>query len=76
MITWASIGVGLVVAILYFKLFFGNRGGFNNLPEDLNQGSDCQWFKLKIWMWILISAGSGLLAYHQLPDWFPSFFQR
>jgi hypothetical protein len=25
---------------------------------------------------IFISAGSGMLAYYQLPDWFPNFFKR
>jgi hypothetical protein len=75
-LTYFALGIGLIVAAFYFQLFFRKRDGFNDLPEDLKQGPDFQWRKLKILMWIFISAGSGMLAYYQLPDWFPNFFKR
>lgn len=71
MLVFLSIATGLIMGMLYFGLFFGNRGNFSHPPEDLNQAVDFQWFKTKILVWAAISAGSGLLAYYELPGWFP-----
>src|SRR6266550_1642475 len=83
-LTCAAVGVGLLVAVLYFKLFFGNFRGFG---KDVgNSGSDplldddydyveSQWSSNKILIWLLLSFGCGWLAYHQLPGWFPDLFR-
>jgi hypothetical protein len=89
-LTYASIGVGLFVAVLYFKLFFQDSAGFaedaENTAEMLStprwmfwsrrsNDIDCQWSELKIIAWLGISAGCGFLAYYQLPGWLPQVFR-
>jgi hypothetical protein len=83
-LTYAAIGIGLLVALLYFKLIFGDRGGFKQDVENdakiplLDKDYDfvdSRWSHNKILIWILLSAGSGVLAYHQLPGWFPNLFR-
>ena len=83
-LTYVATGVGLLVAFLYFKLFFGDRGGFKQDVENdakipiLDKDYDhveSQWSYNKILIWILLSVGSGVLAYHQLPAWFPNLFR-
>ena len=75
-LTWASIGVTVVVGFLYFRLFFPRRDGFDDLPDDYSTWIDYQWAKWKIIAFIMLSAGTGILAYHQLPGWFPHIFKR
>lgn len=68
---WASIGVAAFVGFLYFRFFFPKRDGFDDLPED-----DYQWFKTKLYAFILLAVGAGALAYYyQLPDWFSRAFK-
>ncbi len=83
-LTCAAIGVGLVVAFLYFKLFFGDWGGFKldieneakiPLVDKDYDFVESRWSYYKILLWLLISVGSGLLAYYQLPGWFPRLFR-
>jgi hypothetical protein len=76
--------VGLLVAILYFGLFFRGASGFK---DDVNKAGkipivhrdydyvESKWSNNKLWIWICLSAGSGVLAYYQLPDWFPRLFK-
>jgi len=84
-LTYAAIGVGVLVAFLYFGAFFRNIHGFVddldeagkssefNFPSDkVNRG----WSDGKITIWILLSVGSGFLAYCQLPQIFPHFFKK
>ena len=83
-LTWAAIGIALLVAFLYFGLFFRGVSGF---AEDVKTAGkepladsgydyvDSKWSYQKILIWILLSVGSGVLAYHQLPDWFPRVFK-
>ncbi|HEY1788731.1 MAG TPA: hypothetical protein VGJ73_11270 [Verrucomicrobiae bacterium] len=82
-LTYAAIGIGLVVAILYFGIFFRNSSGFgNDVSNALNNPVidkdydyvNRQWSKDKILLWLIISIGSGILAYYQLPEWFPHLF--
>ena len=35
---------------------------------------DFEWSELKFIIWLGLSIGSGILAYHELPDWFPNYF--
>jgi hypothetical protein len=85
-LTYASIGVGLLIAFLYFGIFFGGVSGF---WEDFKNAEiripflsknydyvNTQWSKDKIMLWVIISVGSGALAYYQLPLWFPHLFAK
>lgn len=84
-LTYASIGVGLLISILYLRIFFRNPSGFG---DDLSKANkipivdkdydyvEKEWSKDKILLWFIISVGSGFLAYHQLPEWFPHLFGR
>jgi hypothetical protein len=82
-----AVVTGLLVAVLYFRIIFGSFGGFKldlnnaaNNPLFLNSNhdhydhSESQWSRSKIVIWILLSIGCGVLAYYQLPGWFPSLF--
>lgn len=75
-LTWTSIAVAALAGFLYYRLFFPKRDGFNDIPADYASGPDYQWLKWKLIIFIMISAGAGVLAYHQLPDWFPNAFRR
>jgi len=85
LLTYAAIGVGLVVAFLYFTIFFRDVSGFEDDVEKSNKIPildadydyvDSKWSGEKIWAWVLLSVGSGILAYYQLPDWFPHIFGK
>jgi hypothetical protein len=83
-LTYAAIGFGLFVAFLYFRIFFRDISGFE---EDADKAGkipivdkdydyvDSKWSGEKIWVWILLSVGSGILAYYQLPSIFPRLFK-
>jgi hypothetical protein len=83
-LTYAALGVGLLVAILYFRIFFRNPSGFK---EDVIQSEkiplldrdydpvESNWSGNKITIWVLISVGCSIAAYYQLPDWFPHVFK-
>lgn len=77
-LTYAAIGVGLIVAILYFRIFFRKRDGFNDLPEDYSSRFtvDYQWSKMKLELLVLISVICGVIAYYRLPVWFPNWFHK
>jgi len=79
-LTFAAVGVGLLVGVLYFKIIFGSFGGFRQDVENdakipfADKDYDfveSQWSHTKIAIWLLLSVGSGVLAYYQLPRWFP-----
>jgi len=82
--TYAAIGFGLLVALLYFGIFFRRPGSFKEdvdnvgkipiLDRDYDYVDD-EWSKLKIMIWIGLSVGAGFVAYYQLPHWFPGFFR-
>ena len=83
--TYVAIGVGLVIAVLYFRVFFRDRSGFatdvsnaakNPYTDRSFDYVDARWSRGKIWIWILLSIGCGILAYHQLPQWFPGVFRK
>lgn len=81
---YAAFAVGLLLALIYYKLFFRNR---SNFEEDGNNASkiplldrdfdyvDSKWGRMKIVSWILTSIGTGFAAYPKLPQWFPHFFR-
>ena len=82
---YAAIGVGLLVAFLYFRIFFRDTSGFGEDVETAGKIPlvdrdydyvESKWSYNKIIIWILLSVGSGVLAYYQLPDWFPRWFPK
>ena len=84
-LAYAAIGVGLLVAFLYFRIFFRDASGFE---EDADKAGkipivdrdydyvDAKWSGEKIWGWLLLSVGCGIAAYYQLPHWFPHLFKE
>ncbi len=90
-LTYASIGVGLVFAFLFFKIMFGAPGSFQedldnarkrywwerNFWEQMIDGNyvDRQWSKLKIFIWLALSVAGGCAAHHKLPELFPKLFR-
>lgn len=71
---WAAASIGLVVAILYFRIFFGSWDNFRDAWSEFWRGLLRRQFAGRISFWIIISVGSGMLAYYQLADWFPHLF--
>ncbi|MDR3457438.1 MAG: hypothetical protein P4N60_08330 [Verrucomicrobiae bacterium] len=83
-LTYAALGVGLFVAMLYFRIFFRDVDGFE---DDVDKSEripildknydyiDSKWSSNKIMIWLLLSVGCGIAAYYQLPDWFPHIFK-
>src|SRR5262245_32013527 len=83
-LTCGAVGVAAFIAVLYFQLIFKGFAGFRQdvvndakIPFVDNHYDyvDSQWSHNKIVIWLLLSIGSGVLAYHQLPHWFPGLFQ-
>lgn len=76
-LTYASLGIAAVIGILYFKIMFRKRDGFDEHPTiDLTQATEYQWTKWKLITLVMICVLSYLAAYNQLPTWFPSAFSR
>jgi hypothetical protein len=81
-LTYAAMGVGLLVAFLYFRIFFRDVSGFE---EDIDKSEkipivdkdyvESKWSGNKIMIWIFLSVGCGIAAYYQLPAWFPHLFK-
>lgn len=86
-LTYTSIGVSLLVAFLYFKIFFQDSSQFREDTENtvklwlvwpfrwLDKYTDFEWSRTKVLLWLGISVGSGILAHHQLPAWLPNYFR-
>jgi hypothetical protein len=73
---YTAAGVGLGVAILYFKLFFKDWDDFKDAWSDFWRGLFRRQIAGRISFWIIISVGSAMLAFYQLPDWFPHLFGK
>jgi hypothetical protein len=71
---WSAMAIGLAVAILYFRIFFRNWDDFRDAWSDFWRGLLRRQLAGRISFWIIISVGSGMLAYYQLPEWFPHLF--
>jgi len=83
-LTYASIGVGLLVAFLLFKILFRDVSGYVDDNDTAFKVPivnadydyvDSRWSRGKIWVWLFVSIGMGIAAYYQLPDWFPHAFK-
>jgi hypothetical protein len=76
-LTYASLGIAVVIGILCFKIMFRKRDGFDEHPTiDFTQGTEFQWAKLKLLALVLIFVVSYSAAYYQLPILFSSAFPR
>ena len=83
---YASIGVGLLVGLVLFRLFFKNIAGLfhcigfslgsqPNAVAGAAQPQLSRWSRLKLLLGTVLPAGSGYAAYMFLPRWFPALFQ-
>jgi len=80
MLIYASIGVGLFVALILFKIVFEDFDDFIDCIKFWLQGDfismltgereEYRWDTLRIFLWIAISGAGGVCAYFQLPKWF------
>jgi hypothetical protein len=73
-VTWAAAALGLVVSIVYFRIFFGSWDDFRDAWSDFWRGLFKRQLGGRISFWVIISVGSAMLAYYQLPEWFPRLF--
>jgi len=80
----AAGGLGLLVAFLFFKPFFGDWSGFWECvhywftPDIVSifrgEWEDDRWASLKLFIWLALSVGTAIVAFYQLPGWFPHVF--
>jgi hypothetical protein len=75
-LTYAAIGVGLFMAVLYFRIIFEDFSGFREALADCGGGLYRSRMSPQIVIWIMISVGCGALSYYQLPGWFPHLFGK
>jgi len=84
-LTYASIGVGLFVALILFRMFFKHVPGFIHCvgfsvstgknPDVAAEPSLGSSSRLKLLLGTLLPPASGYAAYLLLPKYFPNFFQ-
>ena len=83
-LTYISIAVGLLVALILFRVFFKNLAGFVHcigfsLGAQPNgaaaQPGLSRASRLKLLVGTLLPAGTAYASYMFLPRWFPAFFQ-
>ncbi|SRR6266581_2579610 len=84
-ITYAAIAIGLIVALILFRMFFKNVAGlFHSIGFSFGAGGDptvaaepglCSSSRLKLVLIALVPAGIGYAAYALLPTLFPTIFQ-
>ena len=70
-----AVATSLVVGLVLFRVLFKDISDFATGLDTLFRNMAQQNCKtVKVWAWALISIGSGLVLYHQLPRWFPGAF--
>ena len=84
-LTYAAIGVGLLVGLILFKVFFKSVAGFFHCigfsvgsggnPAVAAQPGLSSSSRLKLLLVMLVPPGCGYAAYILLPQWFPAVFQ-
>jgi hypothetical protein len=70
-LTVASAGCALVIAICSFKLLFKNRAGFSDCVSGVNESGSSMFF-----CWFVVTVGTAILAFYQLPNVLPSVFHK
>ena len=84
-LTYASIGAGILVFLILFRLFFKDIAGFihcigfsvgsQKKGPSGGPGPASGWSRLKLLLGAVVPAGSGYAAYVFLPRFFPAVFQ-
>ena len=84
-LTYAALGVGLVVALVLFRVFFKHVPGLihsvgfsvstGKNPDLAAQPSLGTSSRLKLLLAVVLPAACGYAAYLLLPKWFPTMFQ-
>jgi len=84
-LTYASIGIGLIVGLILFRAFFksvsalfhamGFSIGSGGNPAVAAQPGLAVSSRLKLLLILLLPAASGWAAFMLLPKWFPATFQ-
>ena len=84
-LTYSSIAVGAVVALVLFRLFFKHVPGFIHCvgfsvstgknPDVAAEPSLGSSSRLKLLLGFLLPVACGVAAYLLLPKWFPAYFQ-
>jgi hypothetical protein len=84
-ITYAALGVGLLIGFIMFRLFFRNVSGlFHSIGFSLGAGGNpavaaepglSTTSRLKLLLILVIPAACAYLAYTLLPTIFPTVFQ-
>jgi hypothetical protein len=78
-LAYASIGVGIFVAALYFKIVFKDFHGFFESLDGVGRWSlfgFLNWGTLKFVIWIMLSVAGGYSAYYHLPRLLPQWFAK
>ena len=82
-LTCAAIGFGLIIGFFMYQILFKDLSGLKEDVENaeaqpvLDKNYDYvenQWSNNKIMIWLLVSVGSGVLAYYRLPELLPHWF--
>ena len=83
-LTYASIGLGLVVGVILFRVFFKGVGGFfhsvgfsigsSGNPAVAAEPGLSSSSRLKLLLATVLPVGSAYAAYLLLPRWFPTIF--
>jgi len=84
-LTYTAVAVGLLVALILFRLFFKSVAGlFHSIGFSIGSASDpavaaqpglSSSSRLKLLLLAVAPAGSGYAAYMLLPMWFPTVFR-
>ena len=83
-LTCASVGMGVLTAVLFFRVFFDDLSDFLDClrlalqPDFISlirgEWNEMQWSGAKLLLYLLPSLISGWVAYSQFPKWWPSAF--
>jgi hypothetical protein len=84
-LTYAAIGVGLVIGLVLFRLFFKGVGGFfhsigfsvgsSGNPAVAAEPGLSSSSRLKLLLILVLPPAFGYAAYLLLPKWLPAVFQ-
>lgn len=77
-LTYAAICVGLLVALILFRLFFKNFAGiFHSIGFSISSSGELgqdKTSRIKLLFALLLPPASAYAAYIFLPKWFPTIF--
>lgn len=75
-LTYCALAIAATIGFLWFKIIFRKQ---DNIDESstivLIRATERRWTRWKFTVLLMVCIGSYLLAYRQLPDWLPTFFQ-